>query len=52
MCTGLGRTGQHHTARDGLHGLEAQVIAHSAGLERDYSDVESRVLKPSASAGN
>jgi hypothetical protein len=48
MCTGLARTGQHLTARDGLHGQEAQVTAHSP----DWSAPDGRglqVLTPSSS---
>jgi hypothetical protein len=48
-CTGLGRTGQHHTARDGLCGQEAQVTAHQTD-ESGLLGRQSRVSKPFLSA--
>src|SRR6476660_960492 len=45
MWTGLGRTKQYLAALDGLHGLEAQVTAHSTDW-RGLPGRESRVLNP------
>ena len=45
MCTGLGRTGHHHTVRDGLHRQEAQVTGHQPD-ESSLAGRGSRVLNP------